>query len=416
MAFVCQAVDDVIDGRQARALGNQGNIHLPPDEPFPKGKGRQAWAYALLFIIRWLLRSRDPKVRDPSVCFCSRFPRKGQGGQTVETVTLGRRPSGGTVLGLQRCGMSWVCPVCAPGLARVRVAKTKTLIDAARRVGLPVAVVTLTVSHDRRDPLQQVYDDLHESFTAARNGNAWQRIRKEAGGMWLVLYPEYTYSRTTGHHPHVHVLAFGGGSADQLLAGCDEMVSRFVGFVSARGRRCEREAQDVRPMDTRDAVAAYLAKIESWEAAGGSLKDARGRASLSAWDLARLSRSEPDKGQRFREYAATYRGEHSARVTKALRQRLGLSEAELLALDEADDDDPEDDTFVQVGVVAGDVIKRVIERGFLPKVIDCLDTFMGWTDLAPLIASWGAEDAYRRRPSPPGQLSFDDVVRPAAFC
>lgn len=72
--------------------------------------------------------------------------------------------------GLQTCGSGWVCPVCSGKIQQGRADDLGKVLAWARAEGHTLAMVTLTVSHKRRDSLDSVWDAVSAGWAAVTGG------------------------------------------------------------------------------------------------------------------------------------------------------------------------------------------------------------------------------------------------------
>lgn len=75
--------------------------------------------------------------------------------------------------GLQTCGSVWGCPVCAAKISARRAEELGAVLGWARTEGHTLAMVTLTVSHQRQDRLKSVWDAVASGWGAITSGQSW---------------------------------------------------------------------------------------------------------------------------------------------------------------------------------------------------------------------------------------------------
>lgn len=98
------------------------------------------------------------------------------------TVPLLRYPDGHTVgSSLQHCGSVWACPVCSAQILELRARRLAAIVDEWRARGGQLAMVTLTLSHDRSDSLADLWNDLQDSWTAILATPAWRAAQDRYG-------------------------------------------------------------------------------------------------------------------------------------------------------------------------------------------------------------------------------------------
>lgn len=141
------------------------------------------------------------------------------------------------IIGLSRCGNTWLCPVCSVELANKMSQKVQTAIDLEKKAGHVPIMLTLTIPHYKHIPLKLCIETLKECwryyFTQANNkiSNGYKRktdrvmngvkhdenYKYSRNDIWsqfrrLVHHyfraNEITVSRFFGWHPHSHILLF----------------------------------------------------------------------------------------------------------------------------------------------------------------------------------------------------------------
>lgn len=76
--------------------------------------------------------------------------------------------------GVQRCGSVWVCAVCAAKIQAQRAAELGRVAGCIREAANTLAMITVTVRHDRRDSLEKVWDAVSIGWAAVTSGSKWQ--------------------------------------------------------------------------------------------------------------------------------------------------------------------------------------------------------------------------------------------------
>ena len=246
--------------------------------------------------------------------------------------------------GLQVCGSVHACPVCAAKIGERRRAELEEAIAAHRAVGGEVLLVTYTVAHGRGDALQALLAAFLGAVGALKGSRAYRALREAYGLVGTVRALEVTWGAAHGWHPHTHELLFlapeacrGLGEADLAALAAALRAALYPLWERAAGRRglAMNAAHGLDVRCTRGAVGDYLAKVgrdpgrAPW-GPGCELAKAHqktGRAGRrTPWDLLRQVQEEGDAGarDRFREYAAVFKGRHQLEWSKGLRERLGL--------------------------------------------------------------------------------------------
>ena len=129
--------------------------------------------------------------------------------------------------GLATCGSTWACPCCAERIAAGREEELTAAIEAWRSAGNAVAMVTLTMRHDRGQALSSLWDAVSRAWGAVTSGRGWEGAHVRYGAVvsrtlvqgarkgTVVLAPFVGWTRVVevthgknGWHVHVHSLLF----------------------------------------------------------------------------------------------------------------------------------------------------------------------------------------------------------------
>lgn len=169
-SVACDATDR---GAEGSRLGNTATISSSisrskrQDQRTGKFKLRQ-WAR------KAALQAVDNKFEAHRVSLC--------GFATVTSASgVGVRVSDGVAgfAGLQTCGSVWACPVCAAKIAARRAQELGEVLGWARREGHTLAMVTMTVSHKRKDALKDVWDAVSSGWGSVTSGGVWSNAETE---------------------------------------------------------------------------------------------------------------------------------------------------------------------------------------------------------------------------------------------
>lgn len=286
---------------------------------------------------------------------CGRVAVNGGG-----SVGLLRFPDGNVVgSGLQHCMSVWACPVCSARLLQLRASRLSGIIDAWRDRGGAVAMVTLTMSHDRGDTLKELWDDVQDAWTACIATPAWRRAQDEFGVVIedggkkripVVRAVETTWGPSTGWHVHIHALLFlpdaerAATALGNIWLGDETTKRRTVGMLerwqrqaAKRGRHAVAEGQDAHVVvaDTQSTVADYLAKSVldgdiSKELARGDMKVAAGQRFTPFQLLALVAGGKhPEKAglvrRLWREWEDASRGRRQMALSRGLADYLAVA-------------------------------------------------------------------------------------------
>lgn len=113
-----------------------------------------------------------PRPRDDRYLACGRRARAGGGVGLVfdeNTHTAG-------FSGLMSCGSVWSCAVCASKIQAARARELKSLLSWARGQKHTIAMVTMTVRHDRMMPLVTPEEDTFDPETGAEVVGVWDAV------------------------------------------------------------------------------------------------------------------------------------------------------------------------------------------------------------------------------------------------
>ncbi len=263
--------------------------------------------------------------------------------------------------GVAQCASVWVCPVCS---AKIRTRRQIELEQAATRhveMGGQLAMVTMTLRHNRSLGLFVVLGALLLSFRKIRHRKSWRAVRSLSVG--IVRSLEVTLG-VNGWHPHLHLLLF-------LKSGVDRGdVDSLLGDVVTDWRSLLGGALDVLPPSVEraidltwfggdsDAAAHYVSKIAQ-ELTQSDVKSGKTSSPFALLDVSGEGRDEAVA--LFVEYADVMRGVQSTSWTKGLRELLGMGRAKLdedLVIDEDQGDEVvevvERRAWIRVWKVAGE--------------------------------------------------------------
>lgn len=274
-------------------------------------------------------------------------------------VTLSKGEHGGRLDGLVRCGSPWACPVCSAAIQAGRAGELAQAIENHHHAGGHVALLTLTMRHNARQRLSDLWDALSPSWNVATAQNrAVRTAREQAGVLGFARTVEATHGRN-GWHLHIHALVFikPDGDLDHGLDALDDAIAN--GWMRALERRgmptptrehgCELRLLDME--SARAEVARYVAKsaFTSERAAAAAALEvtstqtkAAGYGNRTPWQiLATAIGGEKRAAALWSEWETVSRGRRCHTWSRGLRAALQLDE------EEQSDDELVDDTSEQ---------------------------------------------------------------------
>jgi hypothetical protein len=213
--------------------------------------------------------------------------------------------------------------------------------------GMSVAMITLTMRHDKGHRLEALWNALSKSWGRVTGGKAWVSAVDRFGILGWLRVVEVTFGKN-GWHVHVHALVF----ADDLSASkLDQLADGMFGRWSRSLQRCGLGApllngQDWHLIDGAgdgSSIGDYLAKafrqseldvnmagsIGAEMALTQSKTAQRRHSTRPVWELLdqAILGVTPDIWQ-WHEWEKGSKGRRQIAWSKGLRQALGLIEAE----------------------------------------------------------------------------------------
>ncbi|SLH82312.1 hypothetical protein [Mycobacteroides abscessus] len=171
-----------------------------------------------------------------------------------QRVVIKRREVDGRMVaslhGLMTCGSVWACPRCSAVIANTRAQEIGNAVRECYRRHGRVYLLTLTMRHNRREGLAELWDALSKGWRSVFGTRYWtgQKERTAVRKGRLVVLPEIvgdaerfdiagvtrvveaTYGKPerAGHgwHLHIHALVF---SASSLSSGLIDNIERTLG-------------------------------------------------------------------------------------------------------------------------------------------------------------------------------------------
>jgi len=217
----------------------------------------------------------------PRVRSCGRAPQKNDVGVQVKvTHADGKRHAG--LSNVQHCASAWACPVCSAVISAERQGDISAALsawyvgDGVESFG-KVALVTLTMRHNKGHSLKALWDALSEAWNLVGSGAGWAAdqlahgeryvkmvvkssgprprplVPKLVGRIPLIRVVEVTYG-VFGWHVHIHAILLLPMSASdasvERLSG--SMYGRWAAGLKARGLSSQRYGWRTREDGTKE--------------------------------------------------------------------------------------------------------------------------------------------------------------------
>lgn len=269
--------------------------------------------------------------------------------------------------GVATCGSVWACPVCSAKIQSARRREVQAVLDWAISQGLVLGFGTMTLRHNKNQPLAKIWGGLGACFRAVRtdravrNRRSWFMADIDTGvsTMPYIRTQEVTYSYENGWHPHVHMVYFFRPGTTQedvdALADNEFKVWKRTALAEGLGEplRDLYEIKLLNPEDSADAagdvqrVANYLTKATlgqpaeaapqeslaqvikgtSYEMQGSMTKKARAGSRTPAQILHDVRETyNADDMELWWEYERVSKGRHSLDYSRGLLNLVGLRE------------------------------------------------------------------------------------------
>jgi hypothetical protein len=324
--------------------------------------------------VRMLRHDLKEHERGPSVCGCGHaaYDKDEKGARTEVTIHRNGK-NRAWVSGVYRCKSNWLCPTCAPAIAKRRQHNVLRVVEATVERGGHFVMGLVTLSHSKKDRLSDLKKMLIDSFAAARRGAPWERTKATADIAGVLVAVEVTHG-DHGWHIHIHygMPCLSTDKGDAETAG-RTLVERFMRQVGSRGGKTTLKAQGWEVAVSPEAAADYIAKGAAWELAGTAHKtDSEGD---TIWDIVDdADQGDVDAFARFKEYAEVMPGTRSCIVTSRMRDRLGLDAEDV-------PDEPGEQYFEDDGAVVGYVETftwgRILRMKLVGTFLDRIESIEG---------------------------------------
>ena len=320
----------------SKPLGKNALFASPPPR---KGGSDRGEAVALRYALQAEARRLLPWHR-VAVCLRARVA----GAEAVEVwhrPATERVPASAGFGAVQTCGSAWVCPVCSAKIATQRREELARGVEAWRKAGGQVFLVTFTTSHHKRMRVAELLPSFLAACRRMKVGAPWQRFKRGQGLVGSVRGLEATHSFRNGWHVHCHALYFVPAGVDVVAfraalfplweraaaaeglrmhakRGLDVRAATGVieEYITKYGREPERVPGGWGP---ESEVAKPYAKHGDWE---GDDPEAPGRTPFEL--LVASLAGDRVAGALVREFAPAFHGCSQLQWSRGLRKALGL--------------------------------------------------------------------------------------------
>lgn len=259
-------------------------------------------------------------------------------GRTVTICTSEKRAHYGK---LEHCSSIWACPVCSSVIRARRAEEIKKAVEIHQQGNGSIIFLTLTLRHQRKDPLALTLDTVLEGWRALMASRRWKSktgIKATYGIRDYIRSVEIT-DGANGWHPHIHALLFLDVQVkkEALSFIGDEIFSFWESWVLKRvGRKPSRKhGIDLQLVDEKGKVVSeYLSKVqvvrkEKWGVEAELTRaDKKKPKSRTPFDL--LDRECPlpagVRRARWLEYVRASKGRRCITWSRGMKDRYGISE------------------------------------------------------------------------------------------
>ncbi|WP_349573564.1 protein rep [Azotobacter salinestris] len=227
--------------------------------------------------------------------------------------------------GVRTCAALWTCAHCAAKISERRRVELVGALAAAKRLGLHVKLLTLTIPHGIGDDVKVIVRKLMAAWKRTTNGKAAKDLRDLLGLRGTIRAFEVTYG-ANGFHPHLHVLLFldkswSNASVHAAFSPLWQNACRLAGLpIPSDAHGCR--------VDDGSKAAAYASKwgLES-EMTKGHIKRGK-QGGMTPFDFLRAVLADDQDAPKFRglfrAYADAFHGQRQLYWSNGLRALLEL--------------------------------------------------------------------------------------------
>ena len=354
---------------------------------------------------RWALKSVVNRLLPGSQtarCMVFRAPIRNQGLMPIE-IHKGRKHGKAFYHGLMACGDVWNCPVCNAKISERRRQELIQALDEARKHGLSVHLVTLTIPHGIGDDINLLLSQLKKALKTMSSGKYSLKNQAASFGDGIKLAGfirtlEVTYGQN-GFHPHFHILQF---VEPEVISGYRYPVNSSVIehlYRKTWKRACLKaglsEPSDTHGVTVKDGsmAAQYVTKWGLEDEMTKTISKQGKRNGLTPWGLLRAilegdgSVVDPVHAENiFRVYSAAFKGKHQLYWSVGLRKKLLPQNVELTDLELVEQaEDERADLMSGITDEQWKVIRKFRKEADLLSAAEIGDTEQGRVSVKTLI-------------------------------
>ena len=230
--------------------------------------------------------------------------------------------------GVLSCGCVHICPVCA---SQIQAERTKEIAQVIGAPGRYSIYMTLTLNHTRGDDLRTLIKSLNASWARIRRGTFGRRSKKY-GEIGYVKTLDHTWSKKSGHHPHLAILVvFPEKLPEEQLIELKELAFKnWKQSLELEDRIANEGGFYFDTATNPGATSAYLAKINklAWEVGSNINKTGKTGDHLSPWEILELADTSPYFVKIWREYCRGIKGFKSIQHSKNWKDLIPEPEEE----------------------------------------------------------------------------------------
>jgi Replication protein len=273
---------------------------------------------------RYMLKAAAAEILpNERVAKCLRWRKKDSAIQILK----GKEHKKAFYSGLQVCASPWHCPVCSAKISERRREELRRALVQAKKLGLKVMLLTLTIRHGIGDDVRAITDKMLKGWRNVNSGTrAGKAFHKQIGFKGSIRAIEVTYG-DNGFHPHIHALLFldSDVSTATVQAGYSALWQTACPRLGLPAPSDKHGCK----VDDGSFAAAYASKwgLES-EMVKGHSKIAAGGKGMSPWDMLRAWIDNKDEKSRdlFKVYADAFKGRRQLHWSVGLKALLSVAD------------------------------------------------------------------------------------------